>query len=1089
MKSIFRTVAALAAVVLAGCTNEFNEVDFVPADGKTSVTIGLNDTRTSLGELNEGVRKVYWSKGDQIAINGVTSAEAKIAEDNAGLATFDFEGVLEYPYSVLYPAEMYKDNATITLPASQKYTAGSFAVDAAPMAGNVAAAGEAISLHHLAAVVRLQVKAAEGGDAHDINRIEFRGNAGEQVSGDFAIDYQTATLTSASVAEADKVVKATYGKSLGGDVVDFFVVVPAREYAQGFTVRVLDDAGHYMDLSTAAITLAEGEIKAMPEFEFKPTGTSIDVEIKSAADLVAFAKAYNAREFEGRDPFVVNVTADIIFDDDTNAEFVSIGCKDDEGDNYFSGYFDGGKHTIKNWKSSRPLFLYTATSSTVCDLTIDASCTFTANNTDENPYVGPFVGWHKGMLKNCHNNTNVVATGSSWTGDSNNRTCVGGLVGYTNNGSIVECSVSGDITMGTDFITASKYAYLGGLSGTVAEEGSISDSYMYGSMTHRGGSTYDEGNTYDGRVYFGGIAGRLDGTCTNCHVFNETANAKTLFFGNYVYDGASTDVHANHYRYLYVGGIVGNATETSSLSNCTNYAQMTVHQFSGGADGTSGGSKDFSRYLNVGGIVGETSGIVSDCTMYGDIANRSSCLQQAVGGVLGVVNATSTIDNCAMEGSSITHGTSGNSYYQARNARFGGVIGYSKSLKLSKLSNKANVGCSRLNNNTSTTLRLGGIIGFSEVEGEIDGANQIVNTGEISSNYTAVLKSISVGGIVGEGSTSWKNVKNEGKVGYTINADGIICKDIFVGGILGFAVGDLTITSAANTGISYCDISKSVAELHYNICVGGILGTNNDSKVVNVVSSTNSGSVAIQNGGTKTNGRSVALGGIVGALTNGASSISRCTNTGCVSNQSSNNTVNSFKIRETGGSVHIGGIAGYVEGADGDLLSVSDCVFERFEGCSDNYGNKSYGLYAIRGSVATIVGSAKYADIKNCNGSTYLYLTNSTSLAGLVCAMTNSNLENCKVYNTTLWSKGTSPYNAGIVAYATASTIKNNIMDNVNLTGTATVTAVLAGQADDASSFIDNKVSGKILDADITLSSTMIGSGNPTVSGTALYTK
>ena len=144
MRKIFRTVAALAVVMFAGCTQDLDNEVVAPVGG-TTVTVGLEDSRTYLGDLVDGTRKVFWSSDDKIAVNGVASTTIERTEDHTS-ANFTFNGELAYPYSILYPAEAYKDASTITL-----------ATNDIPMAGYLASEGSAV-LHHLAAVVRLQVK-------------------------------------------------------------------------------------------------------------------------------------------------------------------------------------------------------------------------------------------------------------------------------------------------------------------------------------------------------------------------------------------------------------------------------------------------------------------------------------------------------------------------------------------------------------------------------------------------------------------------------------------------------------------------------------------------------------------------------------------------------------------------------------------------------------------------------------------------------------------------------------------------------------------------------------------------------------------
>ena len=95
MKKIFRTVAALAVVMFAGCTTDLENEVAAPGvgAGQTTVTIGIADTKTYIGDLVDGARKVYWNSDDQIAINGVTSSAIERNEEKT-VATFTFDAEL-----------------------------------------------------------------------------------------------------------------------------------------------------------------------------------------------------------------------------------------------------------------------------------------------------------------------------------------------------------------------------------------------------------------------------------------------------------------------------------------------------------------------------------------------------------------------------------------------------------------------------------------------------------------------------------------------------------------------------------------------------------------------------------------------------------------------------------------------------------------------------------------------------------------------------------------------------------------------------------------------------------------------------------
>lgn len=273
--------AVIAFVAIAICSCAKIEQETILPKNTCSLTIKLGTTKTSLGASVNGVRKVYWSNGDQIAANGTVSSEATIDAKNAGVATFDFGSEPTYPCSILYPASFYKNETTITLPHIQEAATATFATNTLPMATTLAQNDGDIHLHHLAAVVHLQLKAEKFDRNNAIRKIEFRGNNNEQVSGDFAIDYSSSKLTATSSKHADLVVYTRVLGELTMDTAsDIFVVVPAQEYSKGFTVRIINSSGHYMDKKTdAATTIAEGDILKMPEFEFIPTGTLLDIEL------------------------------------------------------------------------------------------------------------------------------------------------------------------------------------------------------------------------------------------------------------------------------------------------------------------------------------------------------------------------------------------------------------------------------------------------------------------------------------------------------------------------------------------------------------------------------------------------------------------------------------------------------------------------------------------------------------------------------------------------------------------------------------------------------------------------------------------
>ena len=1076
---MFFPIAAIATLLVASCAKEeILEPTGSQVRTKTVLSAGIQ-TKTVL----ENDAQVLWTNGDKINVNGVESPALEL-EEPAATATFEFEGTLEHPYKAVFPASIYKNESTVTLPAYQSYKAGSFAATAAPMAA-YATEGSSLSFKNLCSVFKLTIN--NPGEHGKVAYVDFYGNKGEQVSGDFTLNFENMTLTGASTADADKKLRYKVNHSFADGQLVMYVVVPAANYEEGYTFRILDEAGHYMEQSKAtAQTLEAGKVYEATAFDFVPTGTELGVEIATAQDLIDFATAYNAGEYANEDLLLVTLKNDIVFDEATNAAWTPIGtaAADNDGavDNYFSGYINGQGYSIKNWNSTRPLFAYTSADAVIKDLTIDASCTLTANYAGNNQYYGAFVGYHRGLLANCHVNANLVGSGN-W---DNSEPHIGALAGRVVVGTVENCTVNGDVTFDNTLVTGGKNSYFGGAVGRVSnKDGELKGISVKGNVSLSAGSTYiadGSANANDAFVKYGGIVGQLAGTCTDCHLTEAT---KKFFYGNFVHNSGVAPVN-NNYRTQQVGGIVGEIYEDGVLSNCTNYAAVVFNQYNGEVNGA---STDVSRYLYGGGIAGQINGELSRCTMYGSLENRSSCLQQFIGGVVGHVQEKSSVHYCANEGEEIAAGTSGNGYYQARNNNIGGVVGLTLSTNLSNLTNKAELLCSRMNSKNSATLSIGGVIGKIEAtSGEIDGQGAIVNYGKVYSNHNQYDNQYTaVGGVIGEARCSVKGVVNEGSAFYVIGTDAVVYKHVWVGGVVGYANGELTLTALENKGNAYINISKAVNQKHYNLCVGGVLGTNADAKAVTLVNCVNSGSAAFQGGGTKTNGRSIALGGIVGALTNGASSISGCSNTGCISNASSNNMTSAWVIRSAGGSNYVGGIAGYIEGAEGDLLEVTNCVNNRTAGTDDKVGNSSYAIYTLRGSAGALVGGAKYGDVKNGTVTTYIYNTNSTITGSVVGSITNSNISNCVATNCTLNPHTGCAACGGCVGETVASTIADITLNGITiLEPNAAATGAIAGKSDATSTFTNIKLKGQIGDDSISASSTMIAiDSGATVTGTS----
>lgn len=273
-----------ATLAFCGCVAEEFEGEVAPTT--TTLTIATSNSRTSLGVLNNGVWSLVWSEGDRLAANGKSSSEARISAEDAGVAQFSFEGSLSYPCNLLYPAQFYTDATTITLPATQEAATDKFATNTLPMAAVLEESGGKTTMQHLMGAVCVQLlldsELSMEHQPHLIKRAEFSGNNGEQVSGDFEIDYTSATLTPiAQDVKENRTVKARAERLFSTtEPVKIYIVVPAREYSSGFTIRVLDQAGHYMDIKReSSITIRKGIATRLQPVKFVSDGTILGVII------------------------------------------------------------------------------------------------------------------------------------------------------------------------------------------------------------------------------------------------------------------------------------------------------------------------------------------------------------------------------------------------------------------------------------------------------------------------------------------------------------------------------------------------------------------------------------------------------------------------------------------------------------------------------------------------------------------------------------------------------------------------------------------------------------------------------------------
>ena len=606
MKKIF--FAIVSTLLVAGCAKENLVEPMGPQNGVTVLTAGI-PTKTVL----QNDQKVLWTNGDKINVNGIESNALEL-EEAATTAAFTIPGVLDNPYKAVFPASIYKDAQTVTLPAVQTYAENSFGATAAPMAA-YAENGNNLKFQHLCAVLKLNI--SKGEDVHEIAYVEFSGKNNEKVCGDFTIDYQNATLTPAvGMTFTEKKVRCNVAKTIPDtENLVVYVVVPAIQYADGYTVRVVDAQGHYMEKSKASgQTLDAGTVYDMPEFPFVPTDTNIDadIKIKNATEFVDFVQKYN----DGTHAADVSVALmnNIVFDETTSAAFNATGGIG--AGSTFNGYFNGNNKSIKNLTATVSLFYKIAGTAFIKDLTLDETTSFTFK-------LSNFV------LANGNRDAAAIVGATS-----------------TETNEVSNVVVKSDITVEAENLyDSSTLPYTLNLGGIVARcyYGEIRDCSFSGKITFPSTFAFGSGSTnskYNGfQINVAGICGAV-------------TNAKGAIYSS-VFDGSiefNTKI-TGYYQKVRVAGIVGyfgndvrNPLNGANDKSIQNNGAITVDQANNAAN---------KHYYYVAGIVAESLNNVSNTKNTGKIEAKVTGRNTSgvkLAGIVGKLSTEKTVSNCENTG-------------------------------------------------------------------------------------------------------------------------------------------------------------------------------------------------------------------------------------------------------------------------------------------------------------------------------------------------------------------------------------------------------------------------------------------------------
>ena len=1027
MKNLTKIFLAVVAGMFAfSCVTDATEdlgVEVGKGGGKTQITVSLEESRTQLGERNaDGKYPLYWSAGDQIAINGEVSTP--LAEGGNAAATFSFGEVLTAPYNIVYPAS--EGANVVNFLAEQPYTVGTFAPKAAPMYGYATEANE-VQLNHLTGVLRLAVK----GNGEALTSVVITSELGK-IAGPFTVDCTNGTLTAQEGASNTVTVTFAEPLVLGAEATPIYAAVPAGNYGTfAITLHTATDK-MTVKFNSATKPVAVGMVREFKEFTYQANdveagGTVFEIDSKDA--LIEFA----SKVADGS--FATSYTAAAVV---VNIDMTGYNWAPIEGFNGFT--FDGGStsgYAINGLNA--PLFGSTNSTiqnvdltnvniasnnrlilgAVVCSLTADGSLTgchtsgtITVSNPEatiaadaslyETIVYGGIVGISNGPITNCVNEANITV---NQVASSDNTVvvhpAVGGVVGYSVDGAVTNC-VNGNTAKTTGAINyhdnqkALLYVHhVGGVAGwrAAANTTELKNNTNYGAISYKANGAGSNGISYDS-INVGGVAGYTAGDVQ----YNDNYGTITV---------ASCNVKA-----LYIGGVVSVIAPTTPIKELHNHT---------GANITVNSDVTFSCLSVAGALSGLNSGLASDeggglfdssndgaitikASTASDIATSSSNYYR-IGGVVGYINRS--VQGCenkengdiTVEGNIVLTRTNAQSGYNVAGVyAYGSTSGYHKDNinrgDINVYTNTSKHSSATASQTTYYKLDIAGIC--AHVQNPAVGKEE--NFGNITigkasgeaMNMTANI--IHIAGCAAQRYNRANGVDgvaiNHGNItinsGVTLNGSGT---GIYIGGCAAYSLKACEYHNYSNSG--NITIKGKLADLAY---IGGTIGYSygpmydcTNSGAVTTTSTSEIAGVAHIGGavgyatgnlsGVKNNaggnvsvegkfGEQLHLGGLTGYYGKNASNEAKLTLTSCENhgNVTLNATTNSKKATYMGGLV-----AEYFGTAATDCSNSGDITLTK---CSSKSYAESDKTYEVWVNIAGLFGYNRTAlTLTNCNNS------------------------------------------------------------------------------------------------------------------------
>ncbi len=809
-KTLYILFAAALAIASAACTRE--EILENEQTGKEARTFTCSlegdDALTRTDITKQG--KTVWAEGDKLFVtNGTESDTLTVDSKYAGQKYFEFSTTLEGKIYVVYPVSAAKgvnENGifTVSIPNVQNGEFGSANIACA------VAEDRYVKMKNVTAVLRFKVAA----DAAAPVKVVSINSVGNNVTGDINVDLSTGT-PAVSTIEGNSYSSDVTVSVDGSNGNSFYATVIPGTYKAGFSMSAVTLDLKNAKESRTTVSDKEIKVNGYYDLgtigaELQPLdgdgSQNNPWQINDLPALLAVAYYVNeghtmVGEYVKLTDNIKNMTASIGYYD------ASLNVK-----KQFKGDFDGNGKTVslninQTGKRSCGLFGAVADSANVHDVIVDGTvtstfddaagvcglanggkstyftnCTSKATVKSTANYAAGIIGWADGGLTvyNCSNegavtgsksvggivgsltnsyikvsrNSGAIEVTANNGGISDNaadRNGVGGIAGFANGSSVLECTNSGSVKClnkgggivghgswftakdcrNTGHVSSSQFGVNAGIVGSAWDVVNVQNCVNDGEIS----GTFKSG-------WIGGIVGsaqsaKKTGT-RQINIKNCVNNGKINVAGA---EGATQGV----------GGIVGYSWSFSNAPNrveiyyCTNNGEVTVTGKEGGTEAQSG--------VYVGGIVG----LVYDYNSWTMIPIYN-CLNTAnvyggrfVGGVVGGFQGRTTgsrldVYSCENRGN-----------IRTETDRVGGILGgqlttQTRSGLGAKVENCLNTGNVQYSRAGVSSPYMGGIVGLHS-SGRI---YNCYSSGTLSLAEGTPADGIAstVGGIVGKASSS-----------------------------------------------------------------------------------------------------------------------------------------------------------------------------------------------------------------------------------------------------------------------------------------------------------------------------------------------